>query len=141
MTKKNLDIIVTEDDPDDRMLIADALRENNWPGAITFVEDGELLLDELKRRKEYKKLPALIFLDLNMPRMDGRQALNYIKSDNEIKHIPVIVMTTSSSMDDVLYSYKAGSNTFFTKPSNYPELSAIIRSVKTYWSKKSIKLI
>lgn len=141
MLKKNLDIIITEDDPDDRMLIFDALKENNWPGKIAFAENGEYLLSELENRKLGKKLPGLIFLDLNMPRMDGRQALVHIRRDQDLKHIPVIVLSTSNLRDDILFSYQSGSNTFFTKPSNFTELSAMIDSVKTYWSKKTTQLV
>lgn len=141
MLKKSLDIIITEDDPDDRLLIFEALKENQWPGQITFAEDGELLLQELKTRKAKSNLPALIFLDLNMPRMDGRQALEQIKGDKELKHIPIIVLTTSNAHEDILFSYQSGSNTYFTKPSKFSELSAIIQSVKGYWSRQSTQLL
>ena len=141
MLKKKLDIIITEDDPDDRLLISEALKENHWDGDVFFAEDGEALLEELQKRKAKSKLPALIFLDLNMPKMDGRQALEKIKGDQKLKHIPVIVLTTSNAYDDILFSYQSGSNTYFTKPSQYSDLLAIIKSVKTYWTKESIQLL
>lgn len=141
MLKKNLDIIITEDDPDDKLLIFEALKESHWPGNITFAENGESLLHELENRKLENTLPSLIFLDLNMPRMDGREALTHIRRDKELKHIPVIVLSTSNLYDDILFSYQSGSNTYFTKPSNYTELCAMIDAVKIYWSKKTTKLV
>lgn len=141
MLKRKLDIIITEDDPDDRLLMSEALKENHWHGEVTFAEDGELLLEELERRKIDSKLPSLIFLDLNMPKIDGRQAIERIKRDEKLKHIPIIVLTTSNAYDDILFSYQSGSNAYFTKPAQYPELLAIIKSVKSYWSKKSIHLL
>lgn len=141
MKTNNLNIIVADDDPDDRMLILEALKENQWMGDISFAEDGEYLMQELYKRKKNYKLPCLIFLDLNMPRKDGRQALEEIKNDSELKHIPVIVLSTSDSQDDVLKSYISGSNTFFTKPSKFSELSETIASIKSYWSAKASRIV
>lgn len=141
MKTKNLNIIITEDDPDDRLLILEALKENDWTGDITFAEDGEYLMQELHKRKKNKNFPVLILLDLNMPRKDGRQALEEIKNDKELKHIPVLILTTSNSKDDILCSYQSGSNTYFTKPSKFSELSEIIRNIKDYWSEKATQLL
>lgn len=128
-------IIIAEDDADDRLLIEDALNENNIPSDnLHFVSDGEELLKCLKAGV---KKPSMIFLDLNMPRKDGRQALQEIKQDESLKHIPVIVFSTSNSDDDIRTSYKNGVNTYFTKPSKYTELLEIIATVKSYWWEKA----
>lgn len=128
-------IIIAEDDADDRLLIEDALNENNISSSnLIFVRDGEELLQALQ---ENLQNPSLVFLDLNMPRKDGRQALKEIKQNKELKHIPVIVFSTSSSSDDIKTSYQNGVNTYFTKPSKYTELVEIIATVKAYWWDKA----
>lgn len=128
-------IIIAEDDADDRLLIEDALNENDISSKdLTFVDDGEILIDTLK---ENANTPCMVFLDLNMPKKDGRQALREIKEDSRLKHIPVIVFSTSSSLEDIKTSYQNGVNTYFTKPSKYSELVEIIRSVKSYWWEKA----
>ncbi|MTI19875.1 response regulator [Fulvivirga sp. RKSG066] len=128
-------IIIAEDDADDRLLIEDALNENAISSDdLVFVEDGEELLDKLK---DNVNAPSMVFLDLNMPKKDGRQALKEIKEDDRFKHIPVIVFSTSNSADDIITSYKNGVNTYFTKPSKYSDLLEIIKSVKSYWWEKA----
>lgn len=128
-------ILIAEDDADDRLLVEDALNENSISSEdLVFVDDGEELLKTLKHNKNS---PAMVFLDLNMPKKDGRQALKEIKEDPILKHIPVIVFSTSSSVDDIKTSYKNGVNTYFTKPSKYSELVDIIKSVKEYWLEKA----
>src|SRR5690606_8613955 len=141
MKTNNLNIIIADDDPDDRMLILEALKENSWFGNICFAEDGEYLMQELYARKKNRDLPCLILLDLNMPRKDGRQALEEIKNDQDLKHIPVIILSTSDSQEEILKSYKSGINTFFTKPSRYSELSETIACIKSYWSARASRLV
>ncbi|UII30298.1 response regulator [Fulvivirga ulvae] len=128
-------IIIAEDDSDDRLLIEDALNENNIPSEkLIFVSDGEELMDRLKDKANQ---PAMVFLDLNMPKKDGRQALKEIKQDEKLKHIPIIVFSTSSSEEDIRTSYKNGVNTYFTKPSKYSDMLEIIAAVKAYWWEKA----
>ena len=128
-------IVIAEDDADDRLLIEDALNENDIASSnLVFVRDGEELLQALQKNS---KSPSLVFLDLNMPRKDGRQALKEIKQNKELKHIPVIVFSTSSSVDDIRTSYQNGVNTYFTKPAKYTELVEIIATVKAYWWDKA----
>ncbi|ELR69279.1 response regulator receiver protein [Fulvivirga imtechensis AK7] len=128
-------IIIAEDDADDRLLIEDALNENSIASSnLIFVRDGEELLQILQDNPQN---PSIVILDLNMPKKDGRQALKEIKQNNDLKHIPVIVFSTSSSADDIRSSYKNGVNTYFTKPSKYTELVAIIATVKDYWWDKA----
>lgn len=128
-------IIIADDDIDDKLLIQDALSENGISKeAIILTSDGDELLEVLR---EYNK-PCIVFLDLNMPRKDGRQTLKEIKSDPFLRHIPVIIFTTSTSTDDVISSYKAGSNTYFTKPSTYSELVNVFHVIKSYWLERAI---
>ncbi len=135
MKFSDLSIIIAEDDADDRLLIQDALHENQIEKRqIIFAEDGEELLHLLKGNDYH---PHIIFLDLNMPRKDGRQALKEIKSDENLKHIPVIIFTTSSSDEDIFNCYHEGSNTYFTKPARFQELVEIVKVIKSYWMEKA----
>lgn len=128
-------IIIAEDDADDRLLIEDALNENSISSdSLLFVSDGEELVDRLNK---HATKPSLVFLDLNMPRKDGRQALREIKDNEKLKHIPIIILSTSNSEEDIETSYKNGVNTYFAKPSKYSELVEIIATVKAYWWEKA----
>ncbi len=136
--KKSINILIADDDPDDRQMTKEALEENYLLNSLHFVEDGEQLLDFLKRRGKYKDpltspRPGLILLDLNMPRKDGREALNEIKSDPELKSIPVIIFTTSKAEEDILKSYNLGVNCFITKPVTFSGLLDVARSIGQYW--------
>lgn len=138
-SKKQLIVILSaEDDPDDRMLIADAFGEIGLRDKVVFVEDGEELLDYLFQRGGYAgpgsaPRPSLVLLDLNMPRRDGREALQQIKAHPELRRIPVVVFSTSSDRDDILGSYDAGGNSFIVKPSDFNELVLIVKQLSEYW--------
>src|SRR3982750_3470141 len=110
---KPITILMADDDADDRELTREASAESRLANDLRFVEDGEELLDYLKRRGRYadpasSPRPGLILLDLNMPRKDGREALEEIKADPELKCIPVVVLTTSKTEEDILRSYGLG---------------------------------
>ncbi len=133
---------MAEDDPDDRYLAAEALREahsdDNPDDNLIFVEDGEKLLQYLRRQGDYAALPDtglpdLILLDLNMPRMDGREALREIKRDPFLKQIPIVVFTTSQSDEDVERSYALGVNSFIVKPTSFDEMVRAFGTVIDYW--------
>lgn len=131
-------IVVAEDDPDDRLLIEDAFSEGEVSGEIHFVEDGEDLLDYLRREGRWSELkgrasPSLILLDLNMPRMDGREALKQIKSHESLRSIPVVVLTTSNAEEDVQSTYACGVNSYISKPGSFDQLVDIIRTLNEYW--------
>lgn len=131
-------LLLAEDDPDDQLLIREALTESRIANELDVVSDGEELLDYLKRRGAYRDLdgqplPGLIFLDLNMPRLDGREALGEIKSDPELKRIPVTVLTTSDAEEDVLRTYDLGVNSFVTKPMRFEDLVEVVRTLGRYW--------
>jgi CheY-like chemotaxis protein len=137
MKKECITILVADDDADDRMLTKEALEESRLANDIRFVEDGVELLDYLKNTGKYKGAetprPGLILLDLNMPKMDGREALRHIKSDNDLRHIPVVVLTTSKAEEDIYKSYETGSNSYVSKPVTFEGLVDVIRSLGRYW--------
>jgi CheY-like chemotaxis protein len=129
----NFTILMAEDDPDDRFLMKQALRELGTSAELRFVEDGEELMHYLRKSKKYSNpnflpRPQLIFLDLNMPKKDGRQALAEIKADPDLQRIPVAIWTTSDEEEDKIRCQKAGADVFVTKPSSYTDL---VNSVKT----------
>jgi CheY-like chemotaxis protein len=131
-------ILLAEDDPDDRLLTRRALQKSRIANTISTVEDGEELMDYLRREGAYEDpddapRPGLILLDLNMPRMDGREALKKIKSDPELRRIPVIVLTTSEAEQDILQSYDLGVNAFVTKPVTFDGLADAIQALGDFW--------
>lgn len=131
MNLNKVTILITDDDDDDKMLLLDALAENGVNRQnIVLTSDGEELLQILPK---HATGPCIIFLDLNMPRMNGHTALGKIKSDEALRHIPVIIFTTSNAADDILATYKMGSNSYFTKPSYYRELVDLVKLIKRYW--------
>ena len=135
MSKINYSILIAEDDFDDRLLIQDAFEANGIGTGVTqYAENGDELMTMLSNRQEP---PTLIFMDLNMPKMDGREAIKAIKSDPQFKQIPVIVFTTSASEDDIQSSYLQGVNTYFTNPTMFKDLVEMISVIKTYWLEKA----
>ena len=131
-------ILVADDDADDRMLIEEALEESRLVNPVDFVEDGIDLLEYLRREGKWsamtgKPLPGLILLDLNMPRMDGRTALSHIKADEKLKRIPVVILTTSKSEEDIIRTYGLGVNSFITKPVTFDNLVQTVQVLAQYW--------
>lgn len=128
---------MADDDPDDQILLQEALKENNIPNSIWFVENGEELLDFLNKKGKFEGhqdvTPGLILLDLNMPKMDGRQALKLVKGDPQLKKIPVVVLTTSRADSDILECYDLGVNSFISKPVNFKDLVEVTREISNYW--------
>ena len=132
-----LTILLADDDPDDRMMAADALSEARVSNPLICVEDGVELLDYLFGTGKYEAnppaLPGLILLDLNMPRVDGREALAKLKQDPVLRRIPVIVLTTSEADDDIFRTYDLGVNSFITKPVSFDGLVDVMRGLGHYW--------
>lgn len=129
---------MADDDSDDRALAVDAFKENRLTNDLCFVEDGEELMDYLRRRGRYVSLsgtplPGLILLDLNMPRKDGREALREIKADPDLRRIPIVVMSTSRDADDIRGVYDLGVNSFITKPASFDSLVEIVGTLVKYW--------
>jgi CheY-like chemotaxis protein len=136
--KKSVVILVADDDSEDCMLIKDAFKEGLLVNGLRFVEDGEELMDYLRHQGKYKDpssspRPGIILLDLNMPKKDGREALKEIKSDPDLKAIPVVVLTTSKDEEDVLRSYNTGANSYITKPVTFAGLVNAIKALGKYW--------
>jgi CheY-like chemotaxis protein len=131
-------ILMADDDPDDRMLTKEAFEEAQLANDLHFVEDGEELMDYLLRRGEFsrlngKPLPGLILLDLNMPRKDGREALEEIKAHSDLRRIPIVVLTTSKAEEDILRTYDLGVNSFIIKPVFFESLVEIVQTLSKYW--------
>ncbi len=135
---KPIRIVIADDDADDRILIGDAFEEARLKNPVDFVEDGIELLQYLRHEGDYTHLtddcmPGLILLDLNMPRMDGRSALEEIRKDEKLRRIPVVVLTTSKSEEDILKTYNLGVNSFITKPVTFENLCEVIQVISKYW--------
>ncbi|HTC20629.1 MAG TPA: response regulator [bacterium] len=131
-------ILMAEDDPDDQLITRKALEENRVANPLVVVSNGEELLDYLYHRGKFatpasSPKPCFILLDLNMPRMDGRETLKIIKQDSDLKKIPVVILTTSKAEEDILKSYSTGANSYITKPVTFEGLVNVIRSMKSYW--------
>lgn len=132
-------VIIAEDDPDDRLLIKDAIQEASPKNIdVFFVQDGAEMLDYLHRRGKYHSTaeaptPELVLLDLNMPKKNGMEVLEEIKSDPALKTIPVVVLTTSHSPEHVQRSYELGGNGYVTKPDTFSELVDLMKKIEEYW--------
>ncbi len=137
-SNKSIVILMADDDADDRLLAKDALGECRIENELHFVENGEELLHFLRREGKYASLggtpkPGLILLDLNMPRKDGREALQEIKSDPLLRAIPVVVLTTSKADSDISRIYELGANSFITKPVSFETLVKVMADLVHYW--------
>lgn len=131
-------ILMADDDEDDRLLTQDALRESRVLNSLHFVEDGVDLMEYLRKEGKYATgapcpRPSLILLDLNMPRMDGREALRNIKSDENLRGIPVVILTTSKQEEDMVRGYNLGAASYITKPVNFDGLVDLMRALGKYW--------
>jgi CheY-like chemotaxis protein len=137
-SNENATILIADDDAEIRMLVAEALAENPVPKELHFVQDGEELMDYLHRRGKYMAAsaspqPGLILLDLNMPKKDGREALQEIKANPDLRHISVVILTTSKAEDDIYNTYKLGANSFIIKPRTFQDLSRVMSNLVQYW--------
>lgn len=131
-------LLVVDDDAEDRMMIKEALQESHVSNSVQFLENGEELMSYLNKLGKYEDTkvfprPGLILLDLNMPKKDGREALREIKSDSTLRDIPVVVLTTSRSEEDIIRSYNLGVNSFISKPVTFDQLVTVIKDLKRYW--------
>ena len=137
-SNRSVSILMADDDEDDCSLTRDALESSKLLNDLRFVHDGEELLRYLRREEEYSDPasspePGLVLLDLNMPRMDGREALAEIKSDKNLRRIPVVVLTTSRAEEDIYRTYDLGVNSFLVKPVSFNDLVDVIKSLTEYW--------
>lgn len=138
MKSQSITILMADDDEEDRMLTQKAFEMNHLGNDLRFVEDGEELLDYLHHRGRFADpdsapRPGLILLDLNMPKRDGREALEIIKNDPSLRRIPIVVMTTSEADQDIARSYDLGANSYITKPVTFDSLARVIKALDRYW--------
>lgn len=130
-------ILMADDDEDDLLLTRDAFMENRILNDLRFVRNGEELMQYLNQSGNYNQdnapRPDIILLDLNMPKMDGREALREIKANNALRKIPVIILTTSKAEEDIARSYELGVNSFITKPVTFNDMVKITKSLGDYW--------
>lgn len=130
-------ILMADDDDDDFILTEKALKESKLLNTLIRVKDGEELIEYLQNTGKYADQktvrPGVILLDLNMPRKDGREALREIKSDDNLRDIPVVVFTTSKAEEDIYRSYKLGVNSFITKPVTFDNLIQVMQTLGKYW--------
>jgi CheY-like chemotaxis protein len=130
-------ILIAEDDLGDRLLLEHAFRAAASAADLRFTANGEEFLAYLRRQPPWEKAerPDLILLDLNMPRMDGREVLREVKRDPELVSVPVVVLTNSTAPEDIAVAYDNGANAYVPKPHSLEELTAIIRALCEYWFK------
>lgn len=129
---------MADDDPDDRDFVREAFDECGFEGEFRIVEDGADLIDYLTLKGKFADSvecpsPDLILLDLNMPRVNGHEALDIIKSNEKLRRIPIVVLSTSESSDDIEKTYDLGVNSFITKPSSFEQLVKMADGLKRYW--------
>ncbi|HWB65186.1 MAG TPA: response regulator [Chitinophagales bacterium] len=133
-----IEILIADDDAEDRMLIIDALKENRLRNNIQTVENGEELMEYLRNtgkytdRQKYPR-PGILLLDLNMPKKDGREVLKEIRADEQLKGLPIIILTTSKAEEDILKTYNLGVNSFITKPVHFTAMVDIMKTLNKFW--------
>jgi CheY-like chemotaxis protein len=130
-----IEILLVEDNPGDVRLTIEGLNEGKVRNNLHVARDGVEALDFLRRRGRFPDAvrPDLILLDLNLPRMDGREVLAEIKSDPDLKTIPVVVLTTSRAEQDILHSYQLQANCYITKPVDLEQFITVVRSIEDFW--------
>ena len=130
-----IEILMVEDNPGDVRLTREALKGGKVLNRMHVVEDGVAALDFVYRRPPHQDAPRpdLILLDLNLPKMDGREVLARIKADETLKVIPVVVLTTSQAEEDVLRAYKLCANCYVTKPVDLHQFNRIVQAIEEFW--------
>ena len=130
-----IDVLLVEDDPGDELITREAFEYNKIRNTLHVAHDGEEGLDFLYRRGQFADAPRpdLILLDLNLPKYDGRQLLEKIKSDPDLNHIPVVVLTTSGAEEDILSSYKLHANAYVTKPVDLDQFMKAVRQIDEFF--------
>lgn len=130
-----IDVLLVEDDPGDELMTREAFEDNKIGNTLHVVRDGEEALDFLYRRGAHEGAPRpdLVLLDLNLPKYDGRQVLEKIKSDADLTDIPVVVLTTSAAEEDILRSYKLHANAYVTKPVDLDQFIRAVRQIDEFF--------
>jgi len=138
MENKTFLVLMAEDDEHDILATKRAWRKNHISNPLFIVHDGEECLDFLYRRGKYKDRaltphPGILLLDINMPKMDGLSVLKYIRSDGHLRHLPVVILTTSKNEEDRLKSYNLGANAYIVKPVGFENFSNAVRTIHLFW--------
>ncbi|MCW3006335.1 MAG: response regulator receiver protein [Solirubrobacterales bacterium] len=135
MPLKPIDVLLVEDDPGDTLMIKEAFEDNKVRNRLSTVADGVEALAFLRRQGEFSDAPRpdLILLDLNLPRKDGREVLEEIKDDPELRTIPVVVLTTSEAEEDILRSYSLHANAYVTKPVDFDRFIEVVRQIDEFF--------
>ncbi len=135
MTSRPIEILLCEDNPADVRLTVEALKDGKILNNLTVAEDGVVALEVLRKEGEHAAAPRpdLILLDLNMPRMDGREVLQQIKQDEQLRRIPVVVLTTSTDDEDVLRSYDLHANCYIAKPVDLEQFLRVVKTIEDFW--------
>ena len=129
------EVLLVDDSPADIDLTREGLKRSRQHFQVRAVNDGAEAISYLRRQGKYAQTarPDLIVLDLNLPRMDGREVLAELKNDPDLTPIPVVIFTTSQASSDVNHSYSHGANCYVCKPGNFPEYAAVVQSVADFW--------
>jgi CheY-like chemotaxis protein len=135
MNSRAIEILLVEDNPGDARLTLEAFKEGKVINNLSVVSNGVDALAYLRRDGQYANaaVPDLVLLDLNLPKMDGREVLAAIKDDAELKSIPVVVLTTSASQDDVARAYGHHANCYITKPVDLDQFLRVVQSIESFW--------
>lgn len=130
-----IELLLVEDNPGDVRLMKEAFKEGKVLCKINVVEDGVTAMQYLRKEGTYREVsrPDIIMLDLNLPKKDGREVLEEIKSDEDLKRIPVVILTTSSDEQDILKSYNLHANCYITKPVDLEKFIHLVKSIETFW--------
>lgn len=135
MNVEAVEILLVEDSPGDVRLTKEALKDSKLYNNLNVVPDGVEAIAFLRREGNYANAPRpdLILLDLNLPRMDGRQVLQEIKNDDNLKRIPVVVLTTSANETDIFITYNLHANCYITKPVDFSQFMSVVKSIENFW--------
>jgi CheY-like chemotaxis protein len=130
-----IEVLLVDDDPGDTLMIREAFADNKVRNALVCVTDGVQAMQYLRKEGAYANVrrPDLILLDLNLPRMDGREVLAEIKDDEDLRTIPVVVLTTSQAEEDVIRSYRLHANAYVTKPVDFDRFIAVVRQIDEFF--------
>lgn len=130
---KTIDILLVEDNEGDIMLTMEAFEEWESPNKITVAKDGQAAIDFFYQDNKHIILPDLILLDINLPKKNGHEVLKFIKGEEKLKHIPVVMLTTSSSAADINLSYKNHANCYITKPNEVDAFQKVVKAIEAFW--------
>ena len=132
---KQVEILLVEDNPADVRLVREALKESKILNNLSVVEDGVEAMDFLRKKGKYASSirPDLILLDLNLPRKNGREVLAEVKSDDNLKRIPVVIMTVSDDEKDILLTYNSHANCYIKKPLDFDQFNQMVHSIENFW--------